>query len=234
VRIVLNRPAAERRSFRNQVLGYRKNLKSSLMRIEHSAAPLDWFAQARPQQLASAGTANAFDTGAATGDELTLTEPNNNPPPADIGKLKSSTPAFGVAPRDGVIHVEDVRANYQEKRDAFYAQLRGRFADAGFTTPPEIRLQTGGDGSVVVASDHPQRAEIEELFRESPELRRTFVELDAQAGFLRAADEASAFQKAYWADPLQALQEFRHLFERQTPGQYTLIVTADAIGERFL
>lgn len=189
------------------------------------------------------GSGAAQQPGAATSFLDLLAAPATDEP-AETSTASTSTavaakdlsrpPLFGVEPRNDKIYVEDIRANYHEARDQFYSRLSGIFAEHGIDTNEQIRLQTGYDGSVVVVSDHPQRQEIEQIFRDNRELRDQFVRLDTQASFLRAADEATEFQRAYWDDPVKALERFSHLFDRSSPPQYTLVMQAGEFLTEFV
>lgn len=103
-----------------------------------------------------------------------------------------------------------------EKIGGLQARLVKLFADHGIDDAAGISLRTSGDGRVTVVGDHPQKAEIEKLFVDDPQLRNDFVEVQAQSEFKRAAEEAVAFQEAYRKNPQRALEEFKHLFQERT------------------
>jgi hypothetical protein len=133
----------------------------------------------------------------------------------------------------GAIRVEDVRADYEQQLEALQNSLAQRFASRNIDDSTPIRLQTASDGRVIVAGDHPQKEAIEKLFVDEPRLRDRFVRVDSQGSFLRSADEAIAFQRAYRKDPTAALREFAHLFDQNESPKFTLAVQDGAFNTLF-
>ncbi len=172
--------------------------------------------------------------GQGTNDELTLSaeaEALNGPLGADLlGKLFPGVPCEA----GGNIRPDDLREHYADQQQSLNSRIQSLLKSSGIDVPPEIRLQVGGDGSVVVANDHPDRERIEELFRENPRLRNQFVQVASLGELLRAADEAVAFQKAYAADPQAAVTAFSHLFSGQERPQFSLTVYADGATAQFV
>lgn len=132
------------------------------------------------------------------------------------------------------IRVEDVRTRYDQNLAGLESRLTFAFAKAGIDTSVAFPLQTDAEGRVRVAGDHPQKAAIEQLFADDPNLRNDFVEVNAQADFLRAADEATAFQRAYAEDPEAALERFAHLFDPDRRPRFQLTVSGDKFDVGFI
>ena len=124
----------------------------------------------------------------------------------------------------GRVTVDDLREAYLERRDALAGRIADAFDEAGIDTSEPVRLTVGFDGRVTVAGDHPQRAEIEQIFRETPGLRDQFVQTAALGDFVRSADEAIAFQAAYAKDPYAAVAQYSHLFSGQPQPSFSLLV----------
>ena len=170
--------------------------------------------------LANSATSSGSDeTAKADGDELSLS-------PVARGKQAARTAEllqWNAEP----LQVADMRRDYDQKLAGLESRLQVVFAKAGIETAPPFQLQTDSEGRVRVAGDHPQKAQIEQLFVDSPSLRDDFVEVNAKADFLRAADEAMAFQRAYAEDPEAAVKRFSYLFDSDRKPTFQLTVSGD-------
>lgn len=113
--------------------------------------------------------------------------------------------------------------NQQRAQRVVQAKLDRLFSANGIDTSQEIRLQVAGDGQVIVANQHPQKAQIEEFFRQDPGLRDDFAKFSAMTSCVAAAQEASAFQAAYARNPYAAVAQYSHLFS-DTPTSTTLSI----------
>ena len=177
------------------------------MRIDNTTNSLNnaWsrLGKSKSDESAAASAASPLDIT----DELLLSD-NDAEEPVNLYRPEL------FAPRpDGNVYIEDVRTQFKDRLSTLEGRLRRVFAENGIDTSQPIPLRTGTDGHVFVAGEHPQKAEIEQLFRDDRDLRNHFVGAQAQAEFLRAADEAMAFQAAYRKNPEAALAEFSHLFD---------------------
>lgn len=134
---------------------------------------------------------------------------------------------FPGVPRgaDGSLRLEDIKTCFDQRRDALNDRIRQLFESAGIDTSKEIRLKMAGDGSIVVSGDHPQKAEIERLFRENPDLRNQFAEVSAMGDFLHSAQQSLEFQRAYAKDPKAAVAAFAQLFSNSRKPQFNLVVS---------
>ena len=192
----------------------------------HGAVPLT------SQRLAATGGATTEAAGGQLEpivDELSLSQGAQA-----LAESGAEPPGvFGPRLSGGAIYVEDIRGNYEQNLAGLRDRLRQQFAEHGIDTSSEIRLQTASDGSVFVAGDHPQKAEIEQLFVDQPQLRDRFVQVDAQASFMRAVEESMAFQRAYRDNPEAAVQQFAHLFDGSPNPVFSLLIRGDELQPVF-
>ncbi|MBA4016881.1 MAG: hypothetical protein C0483_06820 [Pirellula sp.] len=176
--------------------------------------------------LASGSTSSGGEETTNTdGDELSLS-------PVARGKQAARTAEllqWNAEP----LEVADMRRDYEQKLAGLESRLQVKFTKAGIETSPPFQLQTDAEGKVRVAGDHPQKAQIEQLFVDEPSLRDDFVEVNAKADFLRAADEAMAFQRAYAEDPEGAVQRFSYLFDSGRKPTFQLSVSGDKYDAGF-
>lgn len=177
-------------------------------------------ASRRLLDLASGATSTAVEDAAnSDGDELSLS-------PVARGKQAARTAEllqWNAEP----LQVADMRRDYEQKLAGLESRLEVAFAKAGIDRSPPFQLQTDAEGKVRVAGDHPQKAQIEQLFVDNPSLRDDFVEVNAKGDFLRAADEAMAFQRAYAEDPEAAVKRFAYLFDSHRKVTFQLTVSGD-------
>lgn len=143
---------------------------------------------------------------------------------------------FPSVPResDGSVHLDAMRAYSNQQRNSLSARIQEALKEAGIDTSRQIRLETGREGSVVVANDHPQRDEIEQIFRERRDLRDRFVEIDTLSSFVRSGDEAIAFQQAYSRNPYAAMAQYSYLFDGSPRPQFSLLVQKDQAAIDFV
>ncbi|MBN8625320.1 MAG: hypothetical protein J0M17_07515 [Planctomycetes bacterium] len=132
------------------------------------------------------------------------------------------------------IQVGDIRKEYEQNLAGLQSRLTLEFAKAGIDTSNVFQLQTDPSGRVVVAGNHPQKEKIEQMFVDNPGLRDDFVKVNAQADWLRAADEAMAFQRAYAENPEEAVKRFAHLFNDNRSVTFQLTVRGDEFETGFL
>ena len=72
----------------------------------------------------------------------------------------------------GVIRLEDLRAAYAEAFEEFQERLGGLLEEAGVDRSELARLRSDATGRIFVANDHPDKAAIEQLFEDNPELAK--------------------------------------------------------------
>jgi hypothetical protein len=107
------------------------------------------------------------------------------------------------------------------------SKLGKLFEEKGIDTSKAIKLRVDADGQVIVANDNPQKAQIEQLFKDDPSLRDEFVQFTAMSEFLAAAREAQAFQAAYAKDPTAAVSQYSYLFNSNNKGTLSLSILGD-------
>ena len=76
---------------------------------------------------------------------------------------------------DGLMeHLIYMLNNLEEITEDYQADLKRKLRGQGIDVDTEIKLTTGKDGSVKVKGDHPDKAEIEQYFKDNPEMRDRF------------------------------------------------------------
>ena len=123
----------------------------------------------------------------------------------------------------GVIRLEDLRAAYAEAFEKFQERLGGLLEEAGVDRSELARLRSDATGRIFVANDHPDKAAIEQLFEDNPELANQFRGLSGLFSLLEAADEHIEFAAAYEQNPDAAVAEFSHLFA-DTKSPFELLI----------
>jgi hypothetical protein len=136
---------------------------------------------------------------------------------------------FDFETPEGRVTAPDVKSAQKLAQEMVQGRLQSRLAERGVDTSKEIRLQVAGDGRVIVANDHPQRAEIEKIFTDDEQLRNQFVRLSALTSMAASIDETVAFQQAYAKDPYAAVARYSYLFNQANKGQCSMVIQ----GERF-
>ena len=199
---------------------HRRTIRSRAgMKIQGQTGAVQSAARRLLDLASSAPSSGSDDTANADGDELSLS-------PVARGKQAARTAEllqWNAEP----LEVADMRRDYDQKLAGLESRLQVEFAKAGIETSPPFQLQTDTEGKVRVAGDHPQKAQIEQLFADNPDLRDDFAEVNAKADFLRAADEAMAFQRAYAEDPEGAVKRFSYLFDNDRKPTFQLSVSGD-------
>ncbi len=170
-------------------------------------------------------------------DELTLSdEAQAAADKTESGSLRSRLQEFlpGVPRGPGnTIQLSDIREYYSERLSSLNSDIRAAMAEAGIDTSQEIRLQVGYDGSVLVSNDHPQSAEIEQIFKTDEDLRNRFAEVSALGSFIQAADQAVGFQAAYRRDPEAAVRQYAYLFSQSAQMDYTLVISGGRTSKEY-
>jgi hypothetical protein len=142
---------------------------------------------------------------------------------------------FDLSGGDGCVTIDDLESLQKKTLEMVQGRLQSLFEQNGIDTSREIRLQVGASGQVIVANDHPQKAQIEKLFADDPTLRDQYVKLTSLTETLGAAQEAIAFQKAYAEDPYAAVAQFSYLFNPSSKAGVSLSILGDkfdAVYER--
>lgn len=162
---------------------------------------------------------DAADSHSSTADVLDLSTDSQAAP--SCGSLTASL--FGTPPGE----VVDLVALQQETQASVRGRLASLFAENGIDTSTEIRLQTDACGRVVVCGEHPQKAEIEQLFEDDPQLRNDFVKSQGLASLIAAGRQAHAFQQAYAKNPQAAVAQYWYLFSDSSQPSTTFSILGD-------
>ena len=133
----------------------------------------------------------------------------------------------------GATTIDGMQASADDAFASVQSKLRKLFQEQGIDSSQEIKLQVASDGSVIVANDHPQKAEIEQLFKDDPSLRNEYVKFTAMSEMAAAAREAIAFQAAYANDPTAAVAKYSYLFDNQGDGTLSLSILDDTYQSLF-
>jgi hypothetical protein len=191
-------------------------------------------ADRKPQSQpgADAATPATIASGAAVLDELLLSSEAEQTIALPRMSDMSASRFLPGAKLDEPLRIENLKGEYDNRLADFKSRFSALLRARGIESEQELRLKIAADGQVVVATEHARRGEVEQMFREVPQLRNQFAAISGQASLLEAAREAVEFQRAYREDPLQALREFRHLFERTEQPLFSLSLVGDVWHER--
>lgn len=142
-------------------------------------------------------------------------------PPAQAEADKLSGSANGTS---SGISLDTFQAVADQAFANIQAKLTKLFADKGIDTSKEIKLQVGADGQITVAGDHPQKAQIEQLFKDDANLRDDYIKFTAFSELAAAGQEANTFQAAYAKDPTAAMKQYSYLFDTETKPTLSLTI----------
>lgn len=84
-----------------------------------------------------------------------------------------------------------------QARADFAGDLGKLLRSAGISVPPDPVLTMDYVGKVVVANNHSDKARIEQVFEDEPEMRNRFAELSAAHSLQRAVEGHDGFVAAY-------------------------------------
>lgn len=105
----------------------------------------------------------------------------------------------------------------------------------GISTEPPVQLYVKQNGHIGVMGDHPDKAKIERLMDENPDLSNRFRQLSAQSSLLRAIEEASEFRKAYEIDQRAAVAKYSYLFDdNRLSKQFSFIIEPEESKIQFI
>ncbi len=100
---------------------------------------------------------------------------------------------------------------------AFSTELRKVFSENGIDTTQEIDLKTNELGKIEAANDHPDKAKIEALFEENPELAAQFQQLSSSATAEQLNSKSAAAQ---YAQASTASTQFHLVMQNETARTY--------------
>jgi hypothetical protein len=132
----------------------------------------------------------------------------------------------------GATSIEEIRAGYQTATAEFELRFRRLLREHGIDIGEGIVLEVDRQGDVQVVGEHPQHQAIEALFRENPELRTLFIQIDQQASLLRAADLAAELSRLQAEAPSDAAVQVQQLLGTPPP-KFSLMVGPQDLRVRF-
>lgn len=131
----------------------------------------------------------------------------------------------------GTVSFKDL---HQQSLSSVRGRLQALFDENDIDTTRPIDLQVGPDGRLIVANDHPQKAEIEELVNSNETLRNEFARLSSLTRLIAAGREAAEFQAAYAKDPRAAVAQYSYLFDSAIQPTVTLRILGDQYESLYL
>ena len=138
----------------------------------------------------------------------------------------------GLLSAGGSVSITELQASSQTLLQQFQKQLNQLLAAQGIDLSQPITLKGDPFGGIDLANDHPQRAQIEQLLADHPELAEQFNELSAAFGLLREAQQQQTFSQLYSLDPAMAADpENRH--DETDPGEFLLALLGEEAQVRF-
>lgn len=181
----------------------------------------------RARRTASTSQTEASATQNDDGDSLEISPEAEALAESTGSALLGASSLFGTAGADGTITLTELETLQQETMSSVKGRLASLFAKNKIDTSREIRLQVGSDGKVVVANDHPQKAEIEKLINSDEQLRNDYVKMTSLTEMIGSAKDAAAFQAAYAKDPYTAVAQYSYLFDQTCKGNVTMSILGD-------
>ena len=166
---------------------------SSLVTTASTALPgAGLFSQAlQGAQNAATPAATTTATPASTG-LTTVTDPTAgtlNFGALPGGNLLRSGP-YGISPPAS--RIEQLRQQTLAAKQTFLKLMNQKLREAGIDPSVANKLQTDSQGNVSVTNDHPDKAMIEALFGEDPDLKQSLEQLSSSATALRDAQQPRA------------------------------------------
>jgi|GEM_PF-5889430 len=104
----------------------------------------------------------------------------------------------------------------------FSSDFRKLLRENGIDTSVPIELDTGYDGSIIVTNNHPDKAKIEQLLKNNPDVGDEYRMADRMLTFAREVRESLEFQKAYAIDPKAAVERYSYLFYSHSQGRIVI------------
>ena len=121
-------------------------------------------------------------------------------------------------------HMTYMLNNLEEITEDYQAELKQKLRGRGIDVDTEIELTTGRDGSVKVKGDHPDKAEIEQYFKDNPEMRDRFWDIAVHTEIKQALELHTEFAEAYEQDPEAAVAKYFPRFAMLKMQGYTMSI----------
>jgi hypothetical protein len=122
--------------------------------------------------------------------------------------------------------LNQMRVQYERNLSEVEHALRALWKANDIQTSPPLNLVVAGEGRVIVAGDHPQKAQVEQLLADNPALGDKMATTAAQGATLHAFERSIKFQKEYARDPIAAVEKFSDLFDGRD-SQFSLTIAGD-------
>jgi hypothetical protein len=127
---------------------------------------------------------------------------------------------LGIPPGTPGATLQDKMANAgNTAMRGFYADFRKLLADNGISSSTPVELDTGYDGRIIVTNNNPDKAAIEKILKDNPDVGEEYRMADNMLTLAAEVKESLAFQKAYAADPETALRQYGYLFYTKAHGK---------------
>jgi hypothetical protein len=185
---------------------------------------------------ASAGVALAALAAKATGtlsqslsflDVLHLGGASNDAAGSDVDKVATAS-----TQDDSEVSAATLRSAAETALQSFRELVGQRLAAAGIDVSRPIRLEADERGRIFVAGDHPQRAQIEQIFSDDAELGAALNHLSSTFHALQRAQKNQAFEDLYALDPQNAAARLSS-HDRSTGRTFTLLLQGDEVQVGF-
>ena len=151
--------------------------------------------------------------------------------PSEVSSEKSSTGLGESSAGNQPLNVSRIKTDAAEQVSRFQQQLVRLFAEQGIDVENGVQLQLDSLGKVRVVGDHPQKAEIESLFVQHPDLADSFRGLSARATLLKAIEETTSSQHA---DSIAAPKVDTSASHSDASPRFTLFVNAQRADVAFV
>ncbi len=126
---------------------------------------------------------------------------------------------LGFEPKTpGRVTIEEIEAHGRQFLADFNNKLIGLLQEKGIDTNTPVELGNGRDGSVVVKNNRTDKAAIEKIFKDQPELRNEFTKINNMLTLAAEAKEAAQFHEAYKINPEAAVAQYAYLFSSDLEG----------------
>jgi len=150
-----------------------------------------------------------------------------------LSSLLSTEGLFGFKPeKEGCVSIGEIESHAREYLTDLNGTLQDLFSANGIDTSQEIELgHEYGTGNVIVKNDHPDKAQIEQLFADDFDLRNEYTKITNMLTLAAEGKDASQFHEAYSKNPEQAVRDYAYLFNSHI--ETTVTILDDAINATF-